>query len=169
VKITHFGVVITLLMISWSRLFSAEPSLDYSLIDDYLSQWDRFAQGQNDLAPTLKADKARFCSELATAVHSNSKKAMGRAVFYDVVQVGGFIAYDSSLGQAIAKVVGPQVAVSASESGEKSYFAGDLYFWWEAHKKDYEDFPLYDDFMRRDFAKKTVIPMYTVMAKNSGH
>jgi hypothetical protein len=82
-------------------------------------------------------------------------------VFYAVVQVGGFIPVASPVGQAFQHHVGDSVPVFTSEKdGSQSYFAGDLYFWWEAHKSEYSSFPLYDEWRQRDFAQNVAIKMY---------
>jgi hypothetical protein len=161
----RLGIAALTLMLSLTRLFASDTGPDFVFIDDYLNRWDQFSQGSNQLIPSLKSDKERFLDELTTAVSMGDKRAMSRVVFYAVVQVGGFIPYDSPLGKAIEKAVGSQVAISSLDNGEKSYFAGDLYFWWEGHKKDYTAYPLYDEYIKRDFAKQTVIPMYTAVAK----
>jgi hypothetical protein len=143
-------------------------SPDFAFIDRYLSTWDKFAQGANELLPTLKADAPEFRSQLAAALRQGDQRAPSRFVFYAVVQVGGFIPADSELGQAFRERVGDAVPVFASEKdGSRSYFAGDLYFWWDAHKTDYPSFPLYDEWQRRDFTRNVAVKMYESAAKNS--
>jgi hypothetical protein len=48
----------------------------------------------------------------------------------------------------------------------QSFFAGDIYFWWEAHKSEYPSFPLYEDWRQREFARKVTIPMYERAVNN---
>ena len=143
-------------------------SPDFAFIDRYLSTWDKFAQGANDLLPALKADAPEFRSQLAAALRQGDRRAASRFVFYAVVQVGGFIPADSELGQAFHGSVGESVPIFVSEKdGSRSYFAGDLYFWWEAHKTEYPSLPLYDEWRQRDFARNVAIKMYESAAKNS--
>jgi hypothetical protein len=141
-------------------------SPDFNFIDGYLTTWDRFAQGNNQLFPQLKRDTPKFQRQLADALNQGDKRAPSRLVFYAVVQVGGFIAYDSELGHASERLLGKDVPIFTAKDGERSYFAGDLYFWWERrHRSEFDSFPLYDEWKRRDFAKKTVIPMYQSATK----
>jgi len=61
--------------------------------------------------------------------------------------------------------LGKDVPIFTAKDGERTYFAGDLYFWWERRRSEFDTFPLYDEWKQRDFAKKTVIPMYQSAAK----
>ncbi len=144
---------------------SKNSSPDFGFIDGYLATWDRFAQGANELVPQLKRDTPRFEQQLAEALMQGDKRAPSRLVFYAVVQVGGFIAHDSELGRACERLVDSEVSIFTSEKGERSYFAGDLYLWWQRHHNEYEAFTLYDEWQQRDFAKRTVIPMYESATK----
>jgi hypothetical protein len=144
---------------------SKSSSPDFGFIDGYLATWDRFAQGANQLVPELKRDTPRFQQQLADALTQGDKRAPSRLVFYAVVQVGGFIPFDSDLGQACERLVGGEVSIYTSEKGERSYFAGDLYLWWQRHHGEYEAFPLYDEWRQREFAKRTAIPMYESATK----
>jgi hypothetical protein len=104
---------------------------DFAFIDQYLATWDRFAQGAN-------GDTPRFQQHLAEALKQSDRRAPSRLVFYAVVQVGGFIVDDSDLGRACERLVGREVPISTSKKGERLYFAGDLYFWWQRHRSEYE-------------------------------
>jgi hypothetical protein len=140
-------------------------SPDFNFIDNYLTTWDRFAQGNNNLLPRLKRDTPKFQRQLAEAMKQRDKRAPSRLVFYAVVQVGGFIAYDSELGRASERLFGKDVPIFTAKDGERTYFAGDLYFWWQRHRSEFDTFPLYDEWRQRDFARKTVIPMYESATK----
>jgi len=140
-------------------------SPDFAFIDGYLATWDRFAQGANELVPKLKRETPRFQQQLAEALTQGDRRAPSRLAFYAVVQVGGFIAYDSDLGRACERLVGSEVSIFTNKKGERSYFSGDLYFWWERHRSEFEAFPLYDEWQQRDFARKTVIPLYESATK----
>ena len=144
---------------------SKSSSPDFAFIDGYLGTWDRFAQGANELVPQLKRDTPQFQQQLADALTQGDKRAPSRLVFYAVVQVGGFITYDSDLGRACERLVGSEISIFTSEKGERSYFAGDLYLWWQRHRSEYDAFPLYDEWQQRDFSKRTVIPMYESATK----
>ena len=145
-----------------------KPSGDFTFIDRYLSNWDSFAQGKNNLLPTIKKNEARFDAELTIALRKSDNRAPGRFVFYAVVQVGGFIPLDSELGQAFHQRVGDAVPIFTSDKdGKQRYFAGDLYFWWEEHKSEFAPYPLYDEWRQRDFTKSVAIKMYEGARKNS--
>jgi hypothetical protein len=146
----------------------SEPAPDFTLIDRYLTTWDHFAQGDNSLVPRIKQDRAVFEQHLSDALTKCDNRAPSRCVFYAVVQVGGFIPLASPLGQAFQRRVGEGVPIFTNEKdGSQSYFAGDLYFWWEAHKSEYAPYPLYDEWRQRDFAQNVAIKMYEGAAKNS--
>ncbi len=138
---------------------------DQQLVDDYLEKWDRFAQGDNQLVPELRDNKAAFEVALARLLRADDKRAPSRMVFYPVVQVGGSIAVDSELGKASAAVVGSDFPITTTKEGERVYFSGDLYLWWEANRSKYEPFPLFDEWSKRDFAQNVVIPMFRSAAK----
>jgi hypothetical protein len=145
----------------------ARQSLDFSFIDEYLSNWDSFAQGDNALIDALRRDRVEFEKQLAAALRQKDARAPGRLVFYGVVQVGGFIPLTSPPGQAFRESFGEAVPLSTNEKdGSQSYFAGDLYFWWESHKSEYAAYALYEEWCRRDFAQQVAIPMYEGAAKN---
>src|SRR4030095_5769121 len=86
-------------------------SPDFSFIDAYLTTWDRFAQGANQLAPQIKRDTPRFQQELAVALRQGDRRAPSRLIFYAVVQVGGFIPHESELGRACEKLLCGEVTV----------------------------------------------------------
>ena len=145
----------------------SKRSPDFALIDRYLHSWDRFAQGDNSLVTRLNQDKAAFEKHLTDALRKNDNRAPSRVVFYAVVQVGGFIPLASSLGQEFQQRVGNAVPIFTDDKdGSRSYFAGDLYFWWEAHKAQYASFPLYDEWRQREFARNVAIKLYESAVKN---
>jgi len=138
----------------------AQMTRDLQLVDGYLEKWDRFAQSENQLVPELRDNKTGFEAALARLLRAGDKRAPARMVFYPVVQVGGSIPADSELGKASAAVLGPDFPVTTTKEGERVYFGGDLYLWWEANRGKYEAFPLFDEWSKRDFAQSVVIPMY---------
>ncbi|MFA6562738.1 MAG: hypothetical protein WCV00_12580 [Verrucomicrobiia bacterium] len=145
----------------------SKPSPDFALIDGYLRTWDQFAQGDNSLVPRIKQDRATFEQHLTDALTKNDNRAPGRCVFYAVVQVGGFIPLASPLGQAFQHRIGEAVPIFKNEKdGSQSFFAGDLYFWWEAHKSEFASCPLYEEWRQREFAQNAAIRMYEGAAKN---
>ncbi len=159
-----------LFLMIFSFLFgscSKKPTSDFAFIDQYLAAWDTFAQGNNNLAPAIKKDVQRFSTELTAVLEKGDSRAPGRFVFYAVVQVGGFIPLESELGQAFHRRFGSAVPIFTSDKdGKQRYFAGDLYFWWEAHKSEYASFPLYDDWSRREFTKNVILKMYKSASKS---
>jgi hypothetical protein len=145
----------------------SKPSPDFTLIDRYLTIWDQFAQGDNPLGPRIKQDRAAFEQNLADTLAKNDSHAPSRFVFYAVVQVGGFIPLAWPLGQAFQQRVRDAVPIFTNEKDRsRSFFAEDLYFWWEAHKSEYVPFPLYEEWRQRDFAQNVVIKMYQSATKN---
>ncbi len=134
---------------------------DIKRIDAYLAKWDRFARGENSLKPGLKRDAADFGAALGRALNAKDRRAPSRLVFWGVVQVAGcFILPDSDLGRNTAELLGPKFPVIEDENG-RFYYAGDLYFWWLEHQQQYEPYALFDEWAKREFAQKTVIPSYT--------
>ena len=164
---TWFARILTIVTLSsaLTGCGGGSESPDFTFIDAYLTTWDRFARGANELQPQLKLETPRFQEQLAKALVQGDRRAPSRVVFYAVVQVGGFIAYNSELGQACEQLVGRELSTSTSPQGARSYFAGDLYFWWEKHATEFDSFPLYEEWRQRDFAKQTVIPMYLSASK----
>jgi hypothetical protein len=132
---------------------------DIELIDAYLAKWDRFARSDNSLKPELKRDEAAFGAALGRALTAKDRRAPSRLIFWAVVRVGGGIPVDSDLGKAVAELLGPDFPVRQSKE-VRFYFASDLYFWWLEHQKQYEPYLLFDEWAKREFARKTVIPNY---------
>jgi hypothetical protein len=144
------------------------PDIDWVFLDSYLTTWDRFARGENYLSDEIGKGVKRFNAELARALRRDPKKAMGRAIMYPLLQVGGFVPLESAVGKELTAAFG-QNAPPVSELREgRYYFAGDLYFWWEEHRKEFGPYQLYDDWRVRPFAKEKVIPMYRSVREQSG-
>jgi hypothetical protein len=139
---------------------------DIQVVDDYLASWDLFAQGGNELVPELRDAQPEFEAALTRLLNARDRRAPARMVFYPVVQVGGAIPVDSTLGQACSALLGPDFPVTTTENGQRVYFGGDLYLWWEANRRHYEPFPRFDDWTQRDFAQTVVIPMYRSAANS---
>jgi hypothetical protein len=138
---------------------------DLEAVDNYLTTWDRFAQGENQLVPFLRQNRATFDSSLTRLLQAKDKRAAARMVFSAVVQVGGAISADSELGRACAGLLGPDFPVTTTKEGERVYFAGDLYFWWLDNQGRFEAYPLFEEWGKRDFAKTVVVPMYVSSTK----
>ncbi len=132
---------------------------DIELIDAYLVKWDRFAKGEKSLVADINREGAAFVAALGRGLKAKDKRAPSRLVFSVVVQVGGGIPVDSEVGRHAATILGPDFPVVEVKQG-KVYFAGDLYFWWLEHQKEFNTFPLLDEWANREFAQKSVIPMY---------
>ncbi|MCA9230732.1 MAG: hypothetical protein KDA57_08770 [Planctomycetales bacterium] len=139
---------------------ATEMDNDITFVDDYLTKWDRFAQGENNFVPEIKQSTAEFELALTRLLASRDPRAPSRLVFYAVVQVGGFIVADSELGRAAKPVLGDDFNIFTNKEGKDTFFAGDLYFWWQDHKNEYKAFRLFEEWQNRDFAKSTAIPMY---------
>jgi hypothetical protein len=133
---------------------------DLQMVDDYLTKWDRFATGKSELAPFLRENQKGFEAALTRLLKMKDKRAPSRMVFYPVVKVGGSIAVNSDLGKASAAILGGDLPVTTTKEGERVYFAGDLFFWWQDNGKAYEAYPLFEEWSKRDFAQTVVIPMY---------
>jgi hypothetical protein len=141
----------------FSCVFGANESLAF--VDKYLARWDEFAQGNNELAPYLRDNKAKFEEELSALLRSDRKNAVSRLVFYAVVQVGGFIDVDSELGREATKVFG-KLPLTEGTKGEKLVFAGDIYYWWEERKKEFPELPLYSEWAKRDFTQNVTVRLF---------
>jgi hypothetical protein len=139
----------------------AEQRTDSTFIDEFLQTWDRFAQGAGDLVRLINRDTERFHEALGRALATNPRWAVGRMVMYLVLQVGGFLPADSALGRSLAAAIGDGGPAPTLVKGQRMYFAGDLYFWWEEHRHEFERVPLYDEWRARNFAQQVAIPMYT--------
>jgi hypothetical protein len=149
----------------WSSADNAAMASELQTVDDYLSKWDRFASGKNELVLFLKENKKSFEAALTRSLNAKDKRAPARMIFYPVVQVGGSIPVDSELGKAAATILGADFPVTTSNDGERNYFAGDLFFWWQDNGKKYEAYPLFEEWSKRDFAKSVVVPMYNSACK----
>jgi hypothetical protein len=152
--------LIIIIILGTALLTIAAEKYNFKFIDEYLANWDRFANGEKKLEQYLNDKKPSFEKELAIALRAKDKKAPARLVFYTVVQVGGFIAVDSDLGKAIAPYLGKRFPTTEDADKKRLYFAGELYFWWEKNKQTYEPMPLFEEWKTHDFAKNTIIPMY---------
>jgi hypothetical protein len=171
----HLAVTTTILLQGCSRVKGPNPDQKHSsskgsdgeltddvkLVDDFLAKWDQFAQGANELIPFINQNVQPFEAALTRMLDAGDRRAPGRLVFYAVVQVGGFIPLDSELGNASARWLGDDFPVFTSKNGTRAYFAGELYFWWQANREKYEPFPLFDEWSKREFARTVVVPMYT--------
>ena len=133
---------------------------DRALVDDYLVKWDQFARGDNQLVPYLRDNKQEFELALAQLLRTGDRGAPARLVFYPVVQVGGAIPVDSELGIAARGVLGADFPIMTTKKGQKLLFSADLYSWWEKHQSEVEHLQTFDEWLERDFAKNTVLPMY---------
>lgn len=129
------------------------------IIDQYLKTWDEFAQGANEKVAILNANQSTFESALSDALLKRDRRAPGRLVFFAVVQVGVPISCDGKIGRAFRAMVGDSVPTTTDE-GKDVYFPADVYFWWQENKSKYDLYPLFEEWSQRDFAKRTVIPMY---------
>ena len=142
-------------------------STDFTQLDAYLSTWDQFAQGSNDLAAELSSRAPGFQGELAAALTAQDPRAPSRLVFYLVVQVGGFLSVDTPLGLAVGKLLGPAFPVVKHAGEPDRYFAGDIWFWWLDHRSHYANYALLDDWANREFARTVVLPMYQIARQAS--
>ena len=154
-------LVVGLLLAVFSMANAATPW--NPSVDDYLVKWDRFAQGDNSLAPALREGKAAFESHLTDALVKKNPEAPSRLVFYGLVQVGGSIPVDTPLGRAWAGIAGTNFPVS-DDKGHRVYFAADFYAWWKAHGDLKHEMPLLREWAGRDWPRSTLIPMYERLA-----
>jgi hypothetical protein len=72
----------------------------------------------------------------------------------------------STLGAAWLAYVGPTFPTSEFR-GEKIFAPWDLYAWWQRNKAPMHDFRRLEEWRQRDFAKRTVIPMYESQLRQS--
>lgn len=149
-----------------SHTVSDTTQIDLSSIDAYLQTWDRFAQGDNSLAPKLKEIWPEARNALISALEAEDPRAPSRLVFLMLVQVGGSVPVSSETGRAWGEYVGKDFPVQKTDTGD-AYFAPDFYSWWKAHQSSQYDLPLLREWLERDSAKKTVIPMYERLSHES--
>ena len=135
-------------------------STDFTKLDAYLSDWDQFAQGHNELAAELASRAPEFERDLSAALAAQDPRAPSRLVFYLVVQVGGFLPVNTPLGVEAGKLVGPAFPAFKQPGAPDRYFAGDMWFWWVDHRNHFATFPLLDEWANREFARTVVLPMY---------
>src|SRR5262245_7614261 len=102
-----FGAAVTNPSIRESSMIDELP-----FVDDFLSKWDRFAQGENELVPFLREHGRPFEAALARLLKAKDQRAPARMVFYPVVQIGGHISIDSELGKAAALVLGADFPIT---------------------------------------------------------
>jgi hypothetical protein len=148
-----------------SHMHANEPSSRLKFVDDFLVKWDRFAQGDNSLVPYVRDNRAKFEEDLAFLLEDGEPAAVGRLVFYAVVQVGGFIDSESRLGEGVLQVFG-RMPTTEGKNGEKMIFAGDLYFWWLERRSEYPEFPLYLEWEKRPFSQNVTIRMFHGVREN---
>ena len=111
------------------------------------------------MAERLKAKEPEFQKSLIALIEHGDSRAPGRVVYSQVIQIGSFVDFKSPLGVAIHKMVGEDCPVTNSK-GDRLYFAGDLYLWWEANRAKYQPYSPLLEWERSDTARKSVIPMY---------
>jgi hypothetical protein len=149
-------------MVLWLVLARASDG-NLSPVDSYLAMCDRFAQGENSLAPKINDAWPAARESLIEGLNAKDPRSPSRVVFLMLVQVGGSMDVDSDLGHAWRNYVGD---FPVTEDGSrKVYFAADFYSWWRQHQSTRNDLPLLREWMSRDFAKITVIPMYEGLSK----
>jgi hypothetical protein len=134
-----------------------------SSVDSYLAMWDRFAQGENSFAREINDAWPAARESLIRGLNAKDPSFPSRVVFLMLVQVGGSMDVDSDLGRAWRNYVG-DFPVTEDDS-RKVYFAADFYSWWRRHQSTRNDLPLLREWLSRDFAMKTVIPMYEGFSK----
>ncbi|MCP5558489.1 MAG: hypothetical protein H7A55_12120 [Verrucomicrobiaceae bacterium] len=143
-----------------------EPTDDIGRVDLYLKKWDEFATGSPDSGYHLGGRFPEFEASLLRMFAVNDARAPSRFVFYQLVQVGGFIEAESPLGRAFARATNGTCRTTLADGDIPKYFAGDLYFWWIDHASEFASMPLMDNWLKREFAQKTAIPMYTAVRKS---
>ena len=133
--------------------------VDLAPIDRYLETWDRFAQGDNALVDRLNNDWPKARAALVKALEAKDRRAPSRIVFLTLVEVAGTVPVNSELGRAWRGYVGEAFPIS-DHTGEKDYAAWDFYVWWTKNPAPHDDLPLLRQWLSREFARTTVIPMY---------
>ena len=138
---------------------------DYALIDGFLERWDRYSRGDDTVVPSLDADVRRFNAELARAVRSDGRRGVGRAVFYAVVQVAGFVPADSELGRALEGVFRGALPKPRPSAGGPRFFAGDLYRWWQSAAADFERYPRLEAWASRPENQAGALRLFDAIAE----
>ncbi len=138
---------------------------DFDFVDKYLLTKDECAQGKGDIDASekfLKTNDNMYHTNLGYAFMRNDRRSPSRFVFYALLGVGVPVSHTNDTNQfrRLSDYKFP-VIQSGQYSGELAPW--DIYFWWTTNSQNYESFPLMDEWLKRDFAQKTVIPMYEKM------
>ena len=133
--------------------------VSFDTIDAFLESWDQFAQGRNELMPKIRAGTPAFESTLAAALRAKDPRAPSRVLFYAFVRVGLGIPTNSDLGRAWIEHAGPRFPIRTVEK-DSVLLPPDFYQWWLRNRGRIESYALMDAWMKRDFARRTAIPMY---------
>lgn len=156
-------------LFSWLSSSRRGPTDDAGRVDLYLRKWDEFATGSPDPGYHLGNRFPEFEASLLRMFSTKDPRAPSRFVFYELVQVGGFIEAESPLGRAFTEATNGSCPTTLAGGDVLKYFAGDLYFWWREHAADFTPMPLLDDWLKRAFALRTAIPMYIAVRSSKAN
>jgi hypothetical protein len=137
-------------------------------INGYLGAWDRFAQGESGLAGFLNEYHEPFENLLAASLYAGYAWAPSRVVFYTLVQVGGTIEVESHLGREWRAFTEDSFPVVSGKGGVPVYFAAHFYDWWMQSGHRYPRYDLLEEWLSREFARTTAIPMYQSLLRQEG-
>jgi hypothetical protein len=147
------------LMLGMIAPASRAEAPDLQLVDQYLQTFDRFAEGDESLVPQMKAAWPGAQAQLVGALRARDPRAPSRLVLLMLLQIGGSVPIESDIGRAWREYVGIDFPVHDTKSAPV-YFVSDFYFWWTENRSEKHDIPLLAQWVERDFAKESVLPMY---------
>jgi hypothetical protein len=155
-----------LLLGIFGRLFASADQRSLSFIDDHLARWDRFARGENDLAPMIQKNREDFRKQLVSLLQSDPKLGVPRLVYYIVLQVGAFIPLDSDLGREVIKIAASLTQFAdEKKASERSIFGGYFYLWWREHKSDFASYPPLEEWEKRESSRQFITMYESVRSK----
>lgn len=147
------------LMLGMLAPASSAEAPDLQLVDQYLQTFDRLAEGDESQVPQIKAAWPGAQAQLVGALRARDPRAPSRLVLLMLLQIGGSVPIESEMGRAWREYVGIDFPVH--DTGPTPvYFVSDFYFWWTENRSEKHDVPLLAQWVERDFAKESVLPMY---------
>ncbi len=131
---------------------------DWAFLDDYLRRWDRHRLGEERLFGGLARELTRFNGELVRALRVDPRRAVPRAIMFPLLRGGGSgaIPVDAPVGVALREALGESALPRTTWPAGEFYAGADLLEWWEANRKAYEPFPLFDEWRARALTRREV-------------
>ena len=124
---------------------------DWAFLDDYLLRWDRKLRGESGLFGGLARELTRFNGELVRALRVDPTRAVPRAIMFPLLwgAGSGAIPVDAPVGVALRGALGESALPRTTRPAGEFYVAADLLEWWEANRRGFESFSLFDEWRAR--------------------